>query len=290
MDIPETIKTVSGYVFEGLEALCLLCARFRTAGDMYELTAIYDRSQSSISECINRLVHILDSRWQHLLDFDSEHLLHPEALAEYAEAVQNAGASADSIWGFIDCTIRRICRPSVFQRIVYSGYKKYHALKFQAVALPNGLIGHLYGPIEGRRADTGMLNDSGLLAECKQHAFIEDGPGERSYFQLYGDAAYGLSEVLMCPYAGPGEHTAEEIEWNKQMGTVRIDVEHAFGVVSRTWPFLNAGWKMRLLSSPVGSYYRIGVLLSNAMNCLRPNQVARAFDLQPPDVADYFHE
>lgn len=47
---------------------------------------------------------------------------------------------------------------------------------------------------------------------------------------------------------------------------------------------------MRLLSSPVGSYYRIGVLLSNAMNCLRPNQVARAFDLQPPDVADYFHD
>lgn len=289
LDIADGIKTPSGYVFEGLEALCLLCGRFRTAGDMYDLTAKYDRSQSSISECINTLVDVLDNRWRHLLDFDTQGVLRPEALAEYATAIHNIGAPATTVWGFIDCTIRRICRPSLHQRVVYNGYKKYHAMKFQAVALPNGMFGHLYGPIEGRRADTGILNESELLEACEEHAYVEDDQGERQYFQLYGDAAYGLRQVLVSPYSGPGEHTEEEIEWNRCMGTVRIDVEHAFNIVSKTWPFLNAGWKMRLLSSPVGTYYRVGVLLTNAMNCLRPNQVAQAFDLQPPTLEEYFH-
>ena len=29
----------------------------------------------------------------------------------------------------------------------YNGHKRVHALKFQAVALPNGLIGQLFGPV-----------------------------------------------------------------------------------------------------------------------------------------------
>lgn len=289
MGISDGIKTSNGYSFEGIEALCLLCGRFRTAGDIYELTAKYNRSQSAISECINALVVILDDQWRHLLDYDTQGVLHPQALAEYADAIRQAGAPANTVWGFIDCTIRRICRPSIFQRVAYNGHKKIHAMKFQAVALPNGLFGHLYGPIEGRRADTGMLNESELLEACKEHAYTEDEQGDRQYFQLFGDAAYGISEVLLSPYSGQGERTEEEREWNKSMGSVQVDVEHAFGIVTRLWPFLNAGWKMRLLSSPVGCHYRVGVLLTNAMNCLHPNQVAQAFDLDPPSLEEYFH-
>ena len=33
------------------------------------------------------------------------------------------------------------------QRIMYYGHKRVRALKFQSLALPNGLIGNLYGPI-----------------------------------------------------------------------------------------------------------------------------------------------
>ena len=32
--------------------------------------------------------------------------------------------------------------------IVYNGHKHVHALKFQSVVLPNGLVGHLYGPVD----------------------------------------------------------------------------------------------------------------------------------------------
>lgn len=38
-----------------------------------------------------------------------------------------------------------ISQPVENQRIVY---KRVHALKFQSVVLPNGLVGHLYGPVD----------------------------------------------------------------------------------------------------------------------------------------------
>ena len=31
--------------------------------------------------------------------------------------------------------------------MMYNGHKRVHAIKFQSVALPNGLIANLYGPV-----------------------------------------------------------------------------------------------------------------------------------------------
>ncbi|KDQ64012.1 hypothetical protein JAAARDRAFT_52042 [Jaapia argillacea MUCL 33604] len=142
--------------------------------------------------------------------------------------------------------------------------------------LPNGIIRHLYGPMEGRRNDAFMLTESGLMEALAEFAKWEDvpddGPPEERYFQVFGDPAYGIGNHLVSPFA------------------IRIEVEHGFGIVSNTWPFLNAGWKMQLYHSSVGRYYRVGVLLTNTLNCLHPNQVAQYFDCQPPDLQDYFHE
>ena len=47
----------------------------------------------------------------------------------------------------IDGTVRPICRPKQHQRVVYNGHKRVHSLKFQCVALPNGIIAHIFGPV-----------------------------------------------------------------------------------------------------------------------------------------------
>ena len=65
---------------------------------------------------------------------------------QYADAISNKGAALDNCFGFIDGTVRPISRADANQRIVCNGHKRVHALKFQSVALPNGLIGHLYDP------------------------------------------------------------------------------------------------------------------------------------------------
>ncbi|KAF7343289.1 DDE Tnp4 domain-containing protein [Mycena venus] len=203
LGIPDPFKTRSGHVFSALEALCILCARFRSAGEMYTLAMLYDRAQSAISEIVNELVEFLDNEWEHLLGCDSEHLLHPSRLKVYAAAIHARGSPLDSIFAFIDCTIRRICHPTWFQRQAYNGHKKFHSLKYQALMLPNGIIGHLYGPVEGRRNDNFLLTESTLLDALAEFAHQEDvdedTPIERRYFQIFGDPAYGVGPHIMSP-------------------------------------------------------------------------------------------
>ena len=96
------------------------------------------------------------NRWNHLLTTYNHNLLSPANLMLYADAVHQSGAALDNCWGFIDGTVRPVCRPGVNQRVLYNGHKRVHSIKFQSVALPNGLVGHWYGPVEGRRHDSSM--------------------------------------------------------------------------------------------------------------------------------------
>lgn len=67
-------------------------------------------------------------RFHHLLDSLDLVWLDPEA---FAEAVHEKGAPLTGCWGFIDGTPRPIARPVRNQRIMYSGHKRTHCLKFQ---------------------------------------------------------------------------------------------------------------------------------------------------------------
>jgi hypothetical protein len=150
LEISPVFRTASHSIFEAIEALCLLCARFRTPADQFDLAMKYDHCQSAISEVINELVLYIDETWKHLLGFDMDYLLNPEHLAAYATAIHESGVPLETIWTFIDCTIIQMCRPTWYQCQAYSGHKKHHTLKYQGLSLPNGLIGHLFGPQEAR--------------------------------------------------------------------------------------------------------------------------------------------
>lgn len=244
LDIPEIFKTSQGYVFDGIEAFCILCARFGSAGNMYDLTMEYDRSQSSISQCVNKLVEYLDSEWD-LLAYNHTHLLAPSQLLKYADAIRHRGAPTRNVFAFIDCTIRRIACPSLYQRVAYNGYKRFHVLKFQTLMLLNGLFGHLYGAIEGRRSHNTLLADSGLMEHLAEFAIpegVEDGVELKDqYYQIFGDPAYGIGQHMLSPFAGEGVQTEAEQNFNSQMSAVQIEVEHGFSIVANMWSFLNAG-------------------------------------------------
>jgi hypothetical protein len=130
LEIPEIFRTSSRYAFPRVEALALLLARFKSAADISDLTRKYSRCGTSISELVNELSEDLDNRWRHLLDFDTDGLLSPAKMQQYAAAIHAKGAPLDGVWGFMDCTIWGICRPSRWQRIAYNGYKKIHAVKY----------------------------------------------------------------------------------------------------------------------------------------------------------------
>lgn len=98
-------------------------------------------------------------------------------------------------FGFVDGAVRPAGRLGEKQRIAYNGHKRVYSLKFQSVALPNGLIANLYGPIAGWRHDEGMLKDSGLLNTLERIIYSPRG----DVLCLYGDPAYPLCPHLMAP-------------------------------------------------------------------------------------------
>ena len=143
-----------------------------------------------------------------------------------------------------------ICRPGKSQRIVYNGHKRVHALKFQSVALPNGLIANLYGPVEGSCHDARMLRESRLLDSLEEVAVSP--PGE--LLCIYGDPAYPLQPNLMCPYR-VGEvsvFTASMRAFNESMSSVRVCVEWLFRDVSDYFTFIDLRKTLKLELSAVG--------------------------------------
>ena len=74
-------------------------------------------------------------------------LLNPPLLESDARAIDSKGNPLPNCFGFIDGTVRPICRPEQNQRIVYNGHKQVHGLKYQSVVLPNCMIANTYGPV-----------------------------------------------------------------------------------------------------------------------------------------------
>ena len=94
-----------------------------------------------------------------------------ECLESYAPTIFEKGAPLTNCFGFVDGTVRQICRPGKNQQVVYNSHKEYTPLKFQAVVLPNGIVANLFGLIEGRHHDAGYSLILMFLLPCsKWHA------------------------------------------------------------------------------------------------------------------------
>ncbi|CAH3142632.1 unnamed protein product, partial [Porites evermanni] len=116
----------------------------------------------------------------------------PNLLQTYSEAIRDKGAASENCFGFVGGTVRPISKPGVNQSAVYNGHQRVHALKFQSLALPNGLIGDLFGPFAFSPAGQEMC--------------------------IYGDPAYPLRTHLQCPFRN-GVLTRQMEEFNASMSS-----------------------------------------------------------------------
>ena len=57
---------------------------------------------------------------------------------------------------------------------------------------PNGVIAHMFGPIEGKRHDAFMLNESGLTPKLARLVTPNGDP-----YVIYGDPAYGIARNII---------------------------------------------------------------------------------------------
>ena len=198
-------------------------------------------------------------------------------LDECSSAVRDNGCPVPNCWGFIDGTCMYICRPSYGQRSCYSGHKRQHCVKFQAVMTPCGLMAHVFGPIEGSRHDAFMLGESNLLQSLLE--------GHLQNYCLYGDPAYPIRPQLLAPYRGVvGDG---ETQFNKHMSKVQQSVEWGFGKVTKNFAFLDFKKNLKILLQPVAKYYLVGAFLMNCHTCLYGSQTSMYFNCAPPTLEQY---
>ena len=167
--IPDMIQCLQGTICEGMEAMCILLKRLAYPCRYTDMVGRFGRNPTELCLIFNNVLDkIYDTH--HRLNSWNQPFLQPAELHRFARSIYDKGAPLDNCFGFIDATVRPICRPNINQRVMYNGHKRVHGIKFQSVVVPNGLIANLSGPYEGKKHDSMMLNESGLLGDLQLNA------------------------------------------------------------------------------------------------------------------------
>ena len=281
--IPEHVICYNGSKVSKIEALCIFLKRFSYPCRYGDMIPRFGRSPPELSLVSNFVLNWIHQQFGHKLRDFNQGWLTPVKLRAYADAIYAKGASIEFCWGFIDGTVRPICRPGRHQRILYNGHKRLHAIKFQSVVAPNGMIANLFGPMEGRRHDCALLNASGLLQNLIQHSHSPNG----QTLCIYGDPAYPIRPQLLGPFKG-AHVTADQHSFNKDMSKVRISVEWIFGDIVNYFAFLDFKKNLKIGLNAIGKMYLVCALLHNARTCLYKNTTSTYFNVEPPKIEEYF--
>ncbi|SJX61474.1 uncharacterized protein SRS1_25023 [Sporisorium reilianum f. sp. reilianum] len=257
-----------------------LCGR-----SLLGLESQFGWSYSRISRIRSEVVKLLLKKWSHLLNLCTcgEALLSQHILQRYVKQIRSK-CGVDLVWGFVDGTLRPVAHPTVGQEAVYNGWKHFHALKYQIISTPNGLI-FAQGPWDGSKNDWSVWKKS-KVADWLQHLSFQEN-GKKLY--LFGDKGYHLDTHLIMPYKG-FDLQAEQTRFNVIMSKYHITVEWAIGSVVALFPCLNNRQQQKFLLTPVASDYLVAVLLQNALSCLKGNTTSQYFELDPPSLDVYFTE
>ena len=281
--INEPIISYNRLKVEPLEALCLMLRRLVFPCRYSDLIPKFSRPVPELSIIFNHMIDYIYDTFAVLMTCLDQDWLSPANLKLFADAVYENGAPLDNCWGFVDGTLRGTTRPGKDQRHMYSGHKRKHGFKYQAVTTPNGLIANLFGPIEGCRHDSFMLYQSELLEKLNTHSFAPDG----SPLCIYGDPAYPFSLHLQTGFKNPTND--QELIFNQKMSGARVTVEWGFGEVIERFRFTDFTKMQKLGLNSVAKQYVVSAILSNVKTCLYGCKTADYFGCAPPILENYLN-
>lgn len=286
--MPDILPLDNGSKFRSTEGVCLLLRRLAFPCRLIELMPMFGRSESMLSRIISATMRWIYNRWaQRLFSWDYTRLT-PAKLEQFARAVSRAGSPLLDVVGFIDGTVRPIARPIENQRREYNGHHRLHAMKFQAVTTPDGIVAHLSGPYHGAQHDTTMYKISRLQATLLKR--VKDVAGNNMC--LFGDQGYENSPVLLVSFPGKDHELTEgQRAFNMAMAEVRAAVEWSFGHTLQSISYTELKKTQRSLFSAVHLQYTISVLFSNIHSCItQMNASVGKFGVLPPTLEEYLHD
>ena len=143
LGFPETFTCYNGLTGDGTEALCIFFKRFAYPCRYLDMIPRFARPVPQLCMTSNMVMDYLYTHWSHLLTSLNQPWLSLDNLETFANATFQAGGALRNCFGFVNGTVRPVSRPGKNQRVLYNGHKKVHAIKFQSVAVPNGLVANL---------------------------------------------------------------------------------------------------------------------------------------------------
>ena len=283
LQVPDEKRCYNRVVVVGIEALCIFLKRFACPCRYSDMLPRFARPVPQLCMIPNQMMDFIYQTHNHRLRSLKQPWLSRASLQNYADIIHAKGAPRQNCWGVIDGMVRAVSRPGKNQRVLCNGHKRVHAMKFQSIAAPNGLIANLYGPVEGRRHDSGMLAESGLVGDLQRHSFSPLGEP----LCVYGDPTCPLNIHLQGPFKG-ARITPLQNEYNTAMSSIRTSVEWVFGDIVNYFAFLDFNKNLKVRLSTVGKMYMVCTLLTNACTCLYLSVTSSYFGLDPPTLEMYF--
>ena len=282
LQVPEELRCQNrGGKFTGETALLVLLARLGAMGAGHGLGLKLRMNPKRISKVCGVMVRWLSERWGHVVMTG----LKDDRLQLYVDSISEVSGVYIPIFGFLDTTLRGCRRVKYGQRAIYSGHKKKHGMKYQIVAVPDGLITCMTGPVQGRRGDSRILEESQL--EDVIH-LLQQRTGVN--YIIYADAAYAESATLMTGYKKHQRAADANKEWlSKSLNGPRTSVEWAFGLVQKYFPWVDDVSANNIAVTPVGLYYQAAVLLTNCITCATgaAGSFYPYFKIDPPSLPEY---
>jgi hypothetical protein len=274
-------KTKHGVVVEPLEGLCIVLRRLVFPARWIDMAAMFCRAPSTLHAIFYHVAEFLLAKYQNILFFDEDRI--SQNVDHFSSAILRKEPKAPAkVWGFIDGTLRPTCRPKHGQQALYNGHKRRHGFKFQTIVTPDGIIAHFFGPVDGRRHDIYMLRLSGIEEVLEKNSAFHGKV-------VYGDPAYGCSNVFCCPHKGC-QLNIHQRKFNRAMSGVRVSVEWTYGQIVNYFSYLDYHRQLKVFKSPVAELYKLGVLFVNCVTIMqRTNTNASYFECEPPTLEEYFH-
>ncbi|KAF7343200.1 hypothetical protein MVEN_01751200 [Mycena venus] len=287
LDLPGEFVCPEARVKEdSFTALCMLLRRLASPARLCDIEMQCGWEATRFSRITRLVAQHIYNRWKHLLRFDPTRLT-PYVLEQFAQCMHAKGSPHSHVCSLMDGTLEEISRPTRNQRLVFNGWKRMHCLKYHVIISPDGMIIHVFGPIEGRRHDEMCFKQSGVLQILEKHFWTPGTPETHKPLIVYGDPAYTVSTHVCTPYKGAALTEAQHL-FNTRMSRIREPVEWVFKEIGDQFGFLNFTKNQKLLLQPVGLYYLVAVLLCNCHTILHHLQISQYFRCKPPTLAEYF--
>ena len=278
--VPAVIRSRSGDRAPGFDVFCMLSMKYAFPTRLGQLIPFFGHSISKMSRLIAALRLYLFSEYALKLTWIPD--ITQRDVQRFCAGIHSK-TNFPICFGFIDGTVRPVCKPGLLQGEVYNGKDRVHSLKYQGFSTPDGMLQQLSGPWPGRRHDTVMYNRSGLPEWLDSLPRHESG----AMYCLYADQGYHTQPGLMVPFCD-GSVNVRHQAFNEVMSSARIAVEWEFGGILHYWASLRWTSEQKLLSGgKIAQVYLVCGLLTNCLNCLRPGNASKYFDVAPPTLDEY---